>query len=97
MDIVMNDHLGDQMNVFDNLALLMPDAFRYDAFPTKKKPIHEVVEFFAFDRRCIDGFSEISIIDVFQQELCTYDSAQFAKVVVQLVFATGCSKSSQNG
>ena len=87
VDVVKDDHVGHQVAVLDDLALLMPDVLGDDAVAAKKQPLHEIVELFALVGRRVDAFPQLRVIDVFQQKLRSYHPAQLAERVVQLVLA----------
>ncbi len=79
LDVVQNDHVGDQLVVLDDLALLVADIFGNNALPAEEQPLREIVEFLALVGCRVNGAPELDVVDVLQKELCPDHPAEFTK------------------
>ena len=87
MDIVQDDHVRNELVVFDNLALFVPNVFGNDTFAPKKQPFDEAVEFLALVGSGVNGTTQFRVVDVLEQEHGPMYPAELAERVVELVLA----------
>lgn len=96
LHVVEDDHVGHQLAVLDDLALLVLDVLSNDPLAAKEDPFHEAVILLALVGRGMNRFANLVVINVAQQEQCSNSLAQLPKSKVQLVLPAVGAKPAQD-
>lgn len=65
---MQDDHVGHQLVVLHDLALLMQDVLGDDPFPAEEGPLDEAIELLALVCRRMDGIAHLDIVDVWTDQ-----------------------------
>ena len=86
-DVVKDQQVGNQMVVFDELALLISDGLVRQCAASEGDPLGKLVEAFALVRRGLDEPSQLDIAQVVEQKTCSDDVAQLSKRKVEFALS----------
>ena len=95
--VVEDQAVGEQMVVFDDLALLAAVVFGDDPTTAERQPLDEVIEGLTLVGRRLDRRAQLRVPQVLKQEACPDRHAQLTKRQVQAILTAVGSQTPQDG